>query len=159
MSRGTTNGLALQQRCQCGWPKYLQPESSQDPAHSRKSFLRHLRTLHFSMSLMLCKTLVALYALHGKKINFMAIMNIQSEMPSLHHTHVSHSLMLTSRTTSRNTCSSFLPIHLSLLSRQQVLSLAVSFTDILGSSHKWLTKTSINYSAEDSRDLPLLCSP
>lgn len=67
MSRGTTNGLALQQRCQCGWPKYLQPESSQDPAHSRKSFLRHLRTLHFSMSLMLCKTLVALYALHGKK--------------------------------------------------------------------------------------------
>lgn len=27
-----------------------------------------------------------------------------------------------------------------------------SFTDMLGSYHKWLTKTSINYSAEDSRD-------
>lgn len=82
-------------------------------------------------------------------------------MPSLHHTPISHSLTLTNRTTSRSPA--FLPIHLSLLSRWQVLSLAalgaLSCADILGSSHKWLTKPSINYSAEDSRDLPPLSSP
>lgn len=44
-----------------------------------------------------------------KTIHFMAIMNVQSKMPSLHHIHSSHSLMLTSRTTSRNICSSSLP--------------------------------------------------
>lgn len=38
-------------------------------------------------------------------------------------------------------------------------SRAVSFTDMLGSYHRWLTKTSINYSAEDSRDLPPPSSP
>lgn len=34
-------------------------------------------------------------------------------MPSLHHAHISHSLILTSRTTGSNICSTFLPIHLS----------------------------------------------
>lgn len=44
-----------------------------------------------------------------KTIHFMAIINVQSKMPSLHHTHSSHSLMLTSRTTSRSICSSSPP--------------------------------------------------
>lgn len=48
-----------------------------------------------------------------KNINFMATMNIQSKMPLLRHTHISHSLILTNRTTSSNICSTFLPIHLS----------------------------------------------
>lgn len=85
-----------------------------------------------------------------KTIHFMAITNVQSKMPSLHHTHSSHSLMLTSRTTSRSICSSFLP-HPSFLplvteGTYTGSSRAESFTDMLGSYHKWLTKTSIKYS-------------
>lgn len=53
------------------------------------------------------------------------------------------------------------PVHLSLqkAGTPSGSSRTGSFTDILGSSHKWLTKTSVKYSVEDSRDLPPLNSP
>lgn len=42
-------------------PKHFQLEWSQDPAHFRKSFLRYLRTLRFSVSPMLCETLSTIF--------------------------------------------------------------------------------------------------
>lgn len=93
----------------------------------------------------------------------MATMSAQLKLPLLHHTHISCSLIPTNMTTSKNMCSYFLP-HLSYsavkkASAESGSSGAVRFKDILGSSHKWLTKTGIKHSAEDSRDLPPLSSP
>lgn len=146
-----------------GWAQALSAGVESRPCTLQEKFLEVLEDIEiFCVSNAVWD--IKHYILYlGKNIHFTAVTNAQSKMPLLHHTHSSHSLMVTSRTTSRNICSSFLP-HPSfppLVTEGTYTgsSGAVSFTDTLGSYHKWLTKTSINYSAEDSRDLPPPSSP